>query len=403
MGVSASVVDGILQLSLNSQDEDELVSVRRRLHEHPELSYKEFKTARFVADRLKSLGLEVNEGVGGTGVVALLKGKGGGKVVALRADMDALPMEERTDEPFKSKVKEAMHACGHDTHMAMLLGAARILVDHKDELMGSVKFIFQPAEEAGGRGGAEPMIEDGAMKNPKVDFVFGLHIWAGLPSKVFGMKQGSFMASSDFFKIRIVGRGGHGSAPHETVDPIFVAANVIEAINGIAARMTDPIEPLVISVCTVHSGTKNNIIPDDALLEGTIRTLDEKTRNRVLKLTRRVVKSVCASFGASCEIGFMPNANPVTYNDPRTTSRAFEILKKLKGTKTVEMKPVLAGEDFSRFLQVAPGTFYFLGTRNPAKGCVYPNHNSKFKVDEGVLKYGAESLANLAFEFTKAG
>ncbi len=386
-------------MSLNSRYEDQIVSDRRRLHENPELSYKEFKTARFIADRLRLLGLEVKEGVGGTGVAALLQGRGGGKVVALRADMDALPMEEKTAEPFKSRVKGVMHACGHDTHVAMLLGAARVLVDHRDELKGSVKFIFQPAEEAGGRGGAEPMIEDGVMQNPKVDYVFGLHIWAGLPSKVFGVKPGPFMASSDFFKIRIVGRGGHGSAPHETVDPIFVATKVIEAIYGMRARMIDPIESLAISVCSIHSGTKNNIIPDDAVLEGTIRALDEKTRARVLKLTRRIVKSVSASFGASCDIEFMPDANPVTRNDPRATSRVFDVLKKLKGTRTVEMKPVLAGEDFSRFLELVPGTFYFLGTRNPRKGCVYPNHSSRFKVDEDVLKCGAESLASLVLEF----
>ncbi len=389
-------------ISLIPRYANEIVSLRRTLHAHPELSYKEYKTAKFVANRLKSLGLEVKTGVGGTGVVALLRGNGGGKVVALRADMDALPMQEKTSEPFKSKIAGVMHSCGHDTHMAMLLGAARLLVAHKKELKGSVKFIFQPAEEAGGRGGAEPMIEDGVMKNPKVDYVFGLHIWAGLPSKVFGVKLGPFMASSDFFKIRILGKGGHGSAPHVTIDPIFIAANLIEALYGIRARMMDPIEPMVLSVCMVHSGTKNNIIPDDATLEGTIRTLDEKTRLRALKLARRTARSVCASFGASCQIEFMPDANPVTYNDPRTTSHVLKVLRKIEGAKAVEMKPVLAGEDFSRFLEIKPGTFYFLGTYNPAKGCVYPNHNSKFKVDEETLKYGAESLANLALEFTNA-
>jgi carboxypeptidase Ss1 len=392
-----------LKATLSPQYEKEVISMRRWLHENPELSYHENKTAKYIAAKLRSYRFDVKEGVGGTGVVALLRGKGEGRVVGLRADMDALPVEEKTSEPFKSKAQGVMHACGHDTHMAMLLGAARILADHRDEMEGTVKFIFQPAEEAGGRGGAEPMIEDGVMTDPKVDYVFGLHIWAGLPSKVFGVKPGPFMASSDFFKIRVKGRGGHGSAPHETVDPIFVSSKVMDALNGISARMVDPIEPAVLSICSIHSGTKNNIIPDEAVLEGTIRTLDEKTRRRVLRLTKRLAEAVCRSLGASCQVEFVADANPVTFNDPRTTAKAFRVLKTIEGARAVEMKAVLAGEDFSRFLEIAPGTFYFLGTRNPGKDCIYPNHNSRFKVDEETLKYGAESLAALALAFTKQG
>ena len=377
--------------------EDEIIRIRRTVHENPELSYKEFETSKLVAKKLRSLGIEVKEQVGGTGVVGILKGSKKGSTVALRADMDALPVGENLDLPFKSKNKGVMHACGHDAHVAMLLGTAMILSKHKNELAGTVKFLFQPAEEHGGRGGALPMIEDGAMKD--VDYVFGLHIGLGWPSKTFALRGGSLMAAPDSFKIKIIGKGGHASKPSETIDPIFVSMQVILAIQGIRGRMVDQTEPLVISVCTIHSGTKDNIIPDEAFLEGTIRTLDEKTRKKTKQVFVQVVKSVCKSFGAKCEIEMMKDAYPVTVNNPRVTKQVFKILKSIKGTRTIECDPVMGGEDMSRFLQKAPGTYYFLGTENKKKNCVYPNHSSKFNVDEDVLKYGSVSLAKLALEF----
>lgn len=379
--------------------EDEIIKIRRQIHANPELTYQEFDTARLVAGKLRSLGIKVRTGVGGNGVVGLLKGASAGNVVALRADMDALPITENVDIPFKSKKRGVMHACGHDTHVAMLLGTAMLLTKHVNELHGAVKFLFQPAEEHGGRGGAQPMIEDGAMENPKVDFVFGQHIDGDLPSKKFALRGGAIMAAPDSFKIRIIGRGGHGSQPHKTVDPIFVSSQVITALQGVSTRMIDQMEPFVISICSIHSGTTDNVIPDDALLRGTIRTLDERTRLQAKKNVSGVTKSVCRAFKASCEIEFIKDAYPVTINDPRVAKRVFSILRTIKGTKTVEMKPILGGEDFSRFLQKAPGVFYFLGTRNEEKGCVYSNHSSKFKVDEDVLKYGSVSFAKLALEF----
>jgi carboxypeptidase Ss1 len=379
--------------------EPEIVKTRRTFHQHPELAYKEEWTAGQVAARLESMGISVKRGVGGNGVLGTLKGGKPGRVVALRADMDGLPVQETSEVEFRSKMDGVMHACGHDTHIAMLLGAARILAENKDRLYGTVKFLFQPAEEHGGRGGAMPMIEAGVMKDPKVDFVFGLHIGGSYKVGEIGLREGSLMAAPDSFRVKIVGRGGHGSQPHETVDPVYVAAHVILALQGISARMIDPVRPFVISVGAVHSGTKENIIPDVAALDGTIRTLDEKTRTRAKKKVEDVVKGVCRSFGATAEVEFEKDAYPVTVNDPETTREVARVLKRIRGVRVKEIDPVLGGEDFSRFLQQAPGTFYFLGTRNPAKGCVYPNHSARFKVDEDVLKFGAASLALLAYEF----
>jgi carboxypeptidase Ss1 len=382
--------------------EEKIIETRRQIHSSPELSNMEFQTSKLVARQLEKLGLEVRTKVGGgTGVMGILRGSGKGKgnVVALRADMDALPVKEESEVPFKSKNEGVMHACGHDTHVAMLLGAAEVLSKHTGDFNGTVKFFFQPAEEQGGRGGAKPMIEDGAMLNPKVDYVFGLHISSPYPSGTFALRPGPLMAAPDGFKITIKGKGGHGAEPENTIDPIFVSSQVISAIQGIANRMINPVEPFVISVCSIHSGTKNNIIPDNAVLEGTIRTLDEKTRTRAKKLLREITQSVCRTFGASCSVEFIEDAYPVTVNDPVVTKEVMEVLRQIKGTKTEETEVILGGEDFSRFLQAAPGTYYFLGTVSKKKGCIYPNHSSKFKVDEDVLKFGTMSLAILAVHF----
>ncbi len=381
--------------------EPEIIRIRREIHQKPELAYHEEFTSKLVAEKLEALGIKVKRGVGGTGVLGILKGPRQGKVVALRADMDALPMDEMADVEFKSKIRGVMHACGHDTHVAMLLGAAKLLANHKDDLNGTVKFLFQPAEEHGGRGGAKPMIEDGVMKDPEVDYVFGLHIDGDHNSGVLGFRAGPFAASPDRFEVRIIGKGGHGSSPHQTIDPVYVAAQVIISLQGVSGRMIDPMQPFVISVGAIHSGTKENIIPDEALLQGTIRTLDEATRKRGKAKVEEVVKGVCKAFGAKAIVEFEKDAYPVTVNDEKVTEQAMKIARKIRGgTKVKVIEPMLGGEDFSRFLQEAPGTFYFLGTRNPAKGCIYPNHSSRFKVDEDVLKYGAASLALLAAEFT---
>ena len=337
-------------------------------------------------------------GVGGTGVVGVLEGSAPGRTVAIRADMDALPLQELSGEEFASRSKGVMHACGHDSHVAMLLGAARILAAHRAELKGRVKFLFQPAEEAAEKGGgARPMIEAGVLEKPRVDYVFGLHIFSNFPSRTFALRPGPLMAASGTFRIRVLGRGGHGSAPHQTVDPVFVAAQLITALQGIRSRMVDPVEPSVVSVCSVHSGTRNNIIPDDAVLEGTMRTINEATKRRVASLIRSISYSVCRTFGAGCEVE-MEDAYPVTVNDPRVEAEVVRLLSTIPGTRTLEIPPLLVAEDFSLFLRKVPGTYYFLGTRNEKKGCVSPNHSSRFRVDEDVMKNGSASLALIAFE-----
>ena len=333
-------------------------------------------------------------------MVGVLEGRRPGKVVALRADMDALPVSERTGLKFASRTEGVMHACGHDGHVAMLIGAARILANHRSELRGGVKFLFQPAEEAAEiGGGAKPMIEAGVLDAPRVDYVFGLHVYANYPSGSFALREGPLMAASSTFRIRIIGRGGHGSAPQQTVDPVFVAAQLISALQGIRSRMLDPISPSVVSVCSVHSGTRNNIIPDEAVLEGTTRAVDEPTRKKVTSLVPRISKSVCSTFGAKCEVE-MRGAYPVTVNDPPVTRSVLRELRSIPETATREVPPLLIAEDFSYFLQRRPGTYYFLGTRNEKKGCTYPNHSSRFTIDEDVLKYGSASLAQLAFHFS---
>ena len=244
------------------------------------------------------------------------------------------------------------------------------------------------------------MIEAGVMKNPKVDYVFGLHISETLESGEFGVREGPFMAAPDCFVVTVIGKGGHGAYPHQTIDPIYIAAQVITSLQGVSGRMINPVQPFVVSVCSVHSGTKDNIIPDEARLEGTIRTLDEGTRKVAKVKVKEVVEGVCRAFGARAKIDFMEDAYPVTVNDPVTSRKVARVLEGIPGAKVKEAAEQLGGEDFSRFLQKAPGTFYYLGTRNPEKGCVFPNHSPKFKVDEDVLKLGTASLALLAMEFT---
>ncbi len=379
--------------------EEDIIDIRRAVHQNPELSYDERETSELIKSKLKEYGIRFKSDVGGYGVVGLIEGRLPSPCIGLRADMDALPLNELTDVPFRSMKPGLMHACGHDTHVAMLLGAARIINMHKNELNGSVKLIFQPAEEDGGIGGALPMIEAGVMENPKVDYIFGLHITSDYPSGSFALRPGPIMAAPDLFKITIHGKGGHGSAPHQTVDPIFIGSQLVTALQGVRSRNVDPREPFVLSVCSFHSGSKNNIIPDEAILEGTIRTFNEALRRHSKVSVSRIAKKICSSFGARCDVEFKENAYPVTVNDKRATARVQRLLRRIPGARVMDSGLLMGAEDFSRFLQKAPGVFYFLGTYNSSKGCIYPNHSSRFSVDESVLKLGTASLAEIAFSF----
>jgi len=374
--------------------------LRRKIHENPELSYQEFETAQLVRKYLEGLGIETKVGVGlPTAVVGVVRGKEGGETVALRADMDALPVSEETNLPFSSRRPGVMHACGHDAHVAMLLGAAKLLTKHAHELKGEVRLVFQPAEEDGGRGGALPMIEAGVMEG--VDYVFGLHVMSRYPSGTFATRRGPLMAAPDSFRVEVIGRGGHGSAPHETVDPVYVSALIVTALQGIRTRLIDPLKPFVLSVTSIHSGTKDNIIPDRAMIEGTIRTLHDDVRKKALESFQRIVMSICEAYQAQCQVKFKEDPYPVTVNDPETTDEVMKVLSEIPGATVQETDPVMGGEDFSRFLQRAKGAFVFLGVRNEERGIVYPNHSSKFTVDEGALKLGAVALTLLALKFTK--
>lgn len=376
-----------------------LVKLRREFHQYPELSFHEFKTSEKVVKELRKLRIPVKTGIAKTGVVGVLTGKKKGKTVALRADMDALPIEEQTTFPCKSKNKGVMHACGHDVHMACVVGAAMILSQLKDELNGNVKLIFQPSEEVL-PGGAKPMIEAGVLEKPKVYGIFGLHCEPGIPVGKIGVKDGPFMAQVDDFDITISGSSGHGARPHHGVDAIVVASQVIQALQTIPSRKIDPVEPVVISVGKIEGGTARNIICDRVMLKGTARSLSKEVARKIPVLLKSVTSGVTKSAGASFELTYSPGY-PVLVNHPEATDLARGTVVKMFGRQALfEIKrPEMGAEDFSYFLQKVPGTFLRLGIRNPKKDAVYPWHHPKFTVDEEVIKMGAAVLAGVAFDF----
>jgi amidohydrolase len=376
-----------------------LVKLRREFHQYPELAFREFKTSKRVAGELRKLRIPIKTGVAKTGVVGLLTGKKKGKTVALRADMDALPIEEKTDLPFKSKSKGMMHACGHDVHTACLIGAATILSQLKSELVGNVKFVFQPSEEVL-PGGAKPMIQAGVLERPKVSGIFGLHTEPGIPAGKIGVKDGPFMAQVDDFDITISGSSGHGARPHHGVDAIVVASQVILALQTIPSRKIDPVEPVVVSVGKIEGGTARNIICDRVSLKGTARSLSREVARKIPAFMKSITAGVVKSAGASFELQYFPGY-PVLVNHPRETDLARETVARMFGRQALyEIKrPEMGAEDFSYFLRKVPGTFLRLGIRNPKKGAVYPWHHPKFTVDEDVMKMGAALLAGVAFDF----
>lgn len=378
---------------------EEIIKIRRQLHSNPELSYQEHQTSDFIASYLESLGLETRRNVGGTGLTCDLQGSPGGITLGFRADMDALPIEEQTGVPYSSKNSGIMHACGHDAHVAILLGAANILSKHRRELRNNIRLIFQPGEEDLSRGGALPMIEDGALDNPHVDHVFGLHIQGSLPSGSVSVSPGPIMAAPDSFEIKVKGKSGHGSSPDKALDPIFVSTQVINAIYGLRARFIDQRKPFSVSVCTIHAGTKDNIIPDELVMTGTMRTLDAELREMAKAKITGLVSSISESYGATGSVKFKEGTYPVTVNDPHETKMVREILSGIPDLMITETPPTLGAEDVSRFLELAPGCYFFLGSMNEAEGFTFPNHSSKFQVDDDVLQFGVESFVRLALEY----
>jgi amidohydrolase len=381
---SAETFQGVEELS------EELAALRREFHRIPEVGFQEFKTAALVESKLRRLGLEPTTGVAGTGVVALIEGERPGKTLLLRADIDGLPLEERTELPFRSEHPNAMHACGHDSHIAMLLGAAKVLLSRRSELAGNVKLVFQPAEE--GPGGAEPMIQAGVLKDPTVDAAIGCHIWNNLPVGQVGVREGPVMASSDEIEIEILGHGGHGAMPHDTADPIVAAGQLLNALQTIVSRSVSPLDPAVVTIATVHGGYKHNIIPDKVRLTGTVRTFSEELRRGMPSHLERVVQGVCAATGTRGTLQY--NAKyPPTVNDPGMTALVREAAVAALGEDAVvHPEQSMGGEDMSFFLREVPGCYFFVGSRNPAKGCVHPHHSAEFNLDEDALPLGVKVL-----------
>jgi amidohydrolase len=380
-----------------------LIEMRRDFHMHPELSNREERTSRVVAERLRALGLdEVKTGVAKHGVVALLKGGKPGPVVAVRADMDALPVEETIDVPYKSQNPGVKHACGHDVHMTVQLGVAEILAKMRDQIPGTIKFIFQPAEEgapAGEEGGAVLMVKEGALKNPRPQAIFGLHTAPMLEVGRIGVRSGSAMAASDRFTLTIGGRKVHGAMPHQGIDPIVVAAECVTALQTIRSRRINTLDPLVISVGSIHGGNRFNIIADEVKLEGTIRTLDKDVRQRVHDLMRQTVAGVTSAYGATFEMQFEPGS-ALTYNDPALVDETLPTMRRVLGQENIITAPLqMVSEDFSYFQEVVPGFYYFLGVGNTAKGITALWHTPEFDVDEESLVVGVKVMANVLLDY----
>ncbi len=380
----------------------ELIKIRRHLHQNPELGNREFKTAALVAQKLRGLGFTVREKVAHTGVVAVLEGKQTGRVVAVRADMDALPLQEKADVPFKSRMDGVMHACGHDIHTTVGLGTAWILSGLRDHFSGTVKFLFQPAEEgspAGEPGGASYMIEQGALQDPAPEVIFGLHVASGLPVGAVAYGPGGILASNDSFEIVVKGQGVHASMPWGGVDPVVTASQVVLALQNIRSRMTDTRTPFVLSVSTIHGGTAFNIIPEEVTLVGTIRTHDNDIRSKVHRLMEQVIAGTCQANGADYALDIRPGA-PVTFNHLELTDWSIHVLKKLLGESSVIlMPPVMGSEDFAYYSQEIPAFFYFLGISGPDNKTRFPVHSPFFCADEGSIPVGVEAMVHLVLEY----
>jgi amidohydrolase len=396
-----------------SRIESDVIRIRRDIHQNPELGNREFRTAKLVAERLKSLGMEVQENVAYTGVIGVLRGSRDGAVVALRADMDALPVAEEVDLPFASKVRATyngldvgvMHACGHDAHVAILLGVAEVLAGIREEIPGTVKFIFQPAEEGapeGEEGGADLMIKEGAMENPRVDAIFGLHVTSRFAAGELAYRPGGMMAAVDNLRIVVRGRQTHGAYPWLGVDPIVVASQIVLGLQTIPSRQLDSsLAPSIVTIGMIRGGVRHNIIPDGVEMVGTIRALDAAMREQLHTRIRRTAERIAESAGATATVT-IDEGYPITYNDPSLTEWSLPTLQRVGGSDHVTLvNAVLGAEDFSFFQQKVPGLFFWLGTRPPdqSEEGAPSNHSPLFYVDESGLILGVRALSNLAVDY----
>ncbi len=376
----------------------ELTRIRREIHMHPEIGFQEFKTSKLIAERLEHLGLEVQTNIGQTGVVGLLHGGYPGKTIALRADMDALLIHEQSNTEYQSQTPGVMHACGHDAHVAMLLGVAQVLSEQQDEIHGNVKFLFQPAEEE--MTGALAMVNDDALLNPAIDGAIALHVDDETELGQIRVKPGLATASSNVLHITIHGVGGHAAYPHKAVDALFVAAHVIIALQSIVSREISPLDAAVVSIAVVEGGTRHNIFPHTVTLRGTIRALKDETRDIVFSAIKRISAQVCAALRATCDVEIL-DACPYGFNDPQLTELVQDIASDFLGSDNVllDTEAEMGAEDFYIFGQGMPAVMFKLGIANKAKDITYPCHHPRFDIDEAALPIGTALLAASAIQF----
>ena len=377
-----------------------VTGIRRDLHKHPETAFEEYRTARVVAECLRSLGLEVQTGVARTGVVGLLRADRPGRTLAIRADMDALAIDEEGDLPFKSENPGAAHACGHDGHMASALGVAEILAELREHLAGAVKFIFQPSEEVFPPGGASEMIKEGVLENPAVDGIVALHVDPSVPLGKISVKRGVMTGTSDEFQIEIIGRGGHGSRPHKSVDPITILCQVVVALQTVVSRNVDPVEPAVVSFGSIHGGQVFNAIPETAALSGTVRTASEDVRALVRQRMEAIVKGVAQAMGAQYEFNYAHNCG-ATVNNERMVDLLVCSAGKVIGSDNVVVNDriEMGTEDFGLFAERVPGVYFWLGTRSSDPELSLPPHHPRFNFDESALVIGMKVTAQFAVDF----
>lgn len=379
---------------------EDVVALRHDLHAHPELAFCEKRTSAVVAERLRGLGLEPTTGIAQTGVTAVIEGQAGdGPTVLLRADMDALPIHEANEHlPYRSRHDGVMHACGHDGHTAILAGVAEVLQRRRARLRGRVKLCFQPAEES--QGGAKPMIEAGVLRDPDVDYAFGLHLWAPEPTGTVGVAAGPVMAKADTLEITIRGRGGHAAMPSEAVDPIVAGAQIVGALQTLVSRNVSPFDQAVISICTFAAGHAFNVIPEQALLRGTVRTFEPRVQELLERRIREVCEQLAAGLGAVAEVDYR-HGYPATVNDPACAELVREAAMEVVGEERLfQVRPVMGGEDFAYYLQEVPGCFFMIGIQNAEKGTGAPHHNPHFNVDDDALGVGIETMLHVVEKVT---